>query len=200
MHIPADNMMFTLAVLLALGAVCGQLAKKLHLPSVTGQILAGVILGPSVLHVFGHDAVVSLRPVIHFALSLIAVDVGTHLHLRRLRNAFQRLGLLLLLEVTLTPLLVFVALVFVARQDWTFGVLFGALAVSTAPATVLAIVKETRSKGVYVRTLIAAVALNNIACITLFEMAYSAVRATMNPATQATSGSVLMAPLIQLGG
>ncbi len=192
--------MFVLAVLLAFGAVCGQLAKRVHLPSVTGQILAGVILGPSVLHLFGHDAVDGLRPVIHFALSLIAVDVGTHLHLRRLRNAFQRLGLLLMLEVTLTPLLVYLALVFGARQDWTFGVLFGALAVSTAPATVLAIVKETRSKGVYVRTLIAAVALNNIACIALFELAHTAVTVTLDPSGGTSTSMVFMAPLVQLFG
>lgn len=191
--------MFVLAVLLAFGAVCGQLAKKVHLPSVTGQILAGVLLGPSVLHVFGHDAVEGLRPVLHFALSLIAVDVGTHLHLRRLRNAFKRLGVLLLLEATLTPMLVTVALVFGARQDWTFGILFGALAISTAPGTVLAIVKESRSKGVYVRTLIAAVALNNIACIALFEMAHTAVNVSMDPSGGTTS-SVLLAPVIQLVG
>ncbi|MDX2473935.1 MAG: cation:proton antiporter [Candidatus Krumholzibacteria bacterium] len=199
MHIPAENSMFVLAVLLAFGAVCGQLAKKVHLPSVTGQILAGVLLGPSVLHVFGHDAVEGLRPVLHFALSLIAVDVGTHLHLRRLRNAFKRLGVLLLLEATLTPMLVTVALVFGARQDWTFGILFGALAISTAPGTVLAIVKESRSKGVYVRTLIAAVALNNIACIALFEMAHTAVNVSMDPSGGTTS-SVLLAPVIQLVG
>lgn len=192
--------MFILAVLLAFGAVCGQLAKRLHFPSVTGQILAGVLLGPSVLHVFGHDAVDGLRPVIHFALSLIAVDVGTHLHLRRLRNAFQRLGLLLLLEVTITPILVYVALVFGARQDWTFGILFATLAISTAPATVLAIVKETRSKGVYVRTLIAAVALNNIACIALFDMARTAVAVTLDPTGGVTAGSVFLAPVLQLLG
>lgn len=200
MHIPAENSMFVLAVLLAFGAVCGQLAKKLHLPSVTGQIIAGVLLGPSVLHVFGHDAVEGLRPVLHFALSLIAVDVGTHLHLRRLRNAFKRLGVLLLLEATLTPMLVTVALVFGARQDWTFGILFGALAISTAPGTVLAIVKESRSKGVYVRTLIAAVALNNIAAITLFEMAHTAVNVAMDPSGGFTTSSILLAPVIQLVG
>ncbi|MFT5233957.1 MAG: PTS system fructose-specific IIC component [Candidatus Krumholzibacteriia bacterium] len=198
MNIPADNPMFALAVLLSFGAVCGQLAKLIRLPSVTGQIVAGVILGPSVLHVFGHDAVVGLQPIVHFALSLIAVDVGTHLHLRRLRNSVQRLGVLLLLEVTITPLLVFLALVFGARQDWTFGILFGALAVSTAPATVMAIVKETRSKGVYVRTLVTAVALNNLGCIAMFEMAHTAVNATLDTSGAITTSSVMLAPLIQL--
>nr|MEE4269510.1 cation:proton antiporter [Candidatus Krumholzibacteria bacterium] len=200
LHLPSENALFVLAVLLAFGALCGQLAKRMNLPSVTGQILAGIILGPSVLHVSGHEALQGLRPIIHFALGLIAVDVGTHLHLRRLRNSFRRLGTLLLLEITLTPFLVYLALVLGAGRDWTFGVLFGALAISTAPATVLAIVKETRSKGVYVRTLIAAVALNNIACITLFEMASSAVKVTLDPTASTTTMDVLMAPLIQLGG
>ncbi len=40
--LPADNPLFTLAVLLAFGALCGQLAKRIGLPSVTGQILAGI--------------------------------------------------------------------------------------------------------------------------------------------------------------
>jgi len=103
------------------------------------------------------------------------------------------------MEITLLPLLVYVALVFLAKQDWTFGILFGTLAISTAPATVLALVKETRAKGVYVRTLIAAVALNNMACIALFEMASAAVKVTLNPA-ETTTMDVLLAPLIQLGG
>ncbi len=198
--LPPDNPLFTLAILLAFGVLCGQLARRIGLPSVTGQILAGILLGPSVFHVFGHEAAIELRPIVHFALGLIAVDVGTHLHFPKLRNSFGRLGILLLLEITLTPLLVYSALVFGAGQDWTVGALFAALAIATAPATVMAIVKETRSRGVYARTLIAAVALNNIACITLYEMAYFAVRTTLDPGQGGSSGSVLLAPLIQLGG
>jgi PTS system fructose-specific IIC component len=47
------------------------------------------------------------------------------------------------------------------------------MAVSTAPATVVALIKETRAKGVFVKTLIAAVAFNNISCIVLFSFARS---------------------------
>ncbi len=196
--LPPDNPLFTLAVLLAFGALCGQLARRIGLPSVTGQILAGVLLGPSVFHVFGHDAAIGLRPIVHFALGLVAVDVGTHLHFPRLRNSFGRLGILLLLEISLTPLLVYSALVFWGGQDWTIGALFAALAIATAPATVMALVKETRSRGVYARTLIAAVALNNIACIGCFEFASSAVQATLDPGQLGTSGSILVGPFVQL--
>ena len=195
-----DSPLFVLAVLLTAGGIFGQLARRLHLPSVTGQILAGVLLGPAVLGVFDVHAAHQLTPIVQFALGLIAVDIGTHLHVRRLRNHFRRLGFLLLLEATVTPLLVYATFVFGARTDWTIGALFGTLAIATAPATVLAIVKETRSRGVYVRTLIAAVALNNIACITLFELSYSAVRLTFDPEGQTEGLSLVLRPLLQLGG
>ena len=45
-----------------------------------------------------------------------------------------------------------------------------AVSIATAPATTVALVRETRSKGVFVKTLIAAVALNNTACIVVFEV------------------------------
>ena len=196
----ADNSLFVLAVLLTAGTLGGSLARRLGLPSVTGQILVGVVLGPSVLHMFGHGTTVLLRPFIHFALGLIAVDVGTHLHLRRMRNQFRRLGLLLVAEAVMIPLFVYVGLVLVGGRDWTYGALMGTLAISTAPATVLAMVKETRSKGVFVRTLVAAVALNNLACIALFGMAYTAVSVTLDPSGATSVGEVLAAPFVQLGG
>ncbi len=199
LELSIDNPLFILSVLLAAGGICGDLARRLHLPSVTGQIVAGILLGPAVLGVFQHDAAHHLTPIVHFALGLIAVDIGTHLHLRRLRNHFRRLGFLLMLEATVTPLLVYLALVLGARTDWTIGVLFGTLAIATAPATVLAIVKETRSRGVYVRTLVAAVALNNIACITLFELAFVAVRLTFDPEGQTDGLQLVLRPMLQLG-
>ena len=74
------NIILTFAVLLVAGMASGQLAKRLHMPSVTGQILVGILLGQSALGLFDiHDAH-RLQPVIDFALGLMAVAVGSHLH------------------------------------------------------------------------------------------------------------------------
>ncbi len=195
----SHNPLLTLAVVLVAGVLSGEAAKRVHLPSVTGQLLVGVLMGPSVLRLFDQDALHGLEPITHFALGLMAVDIGNHLHVRRLRNAFKRLTLLLLLEATVTPAFVFAAVLIVPNADWTVGLLLAALAISTAPATILAVVKETRSKGVFVKTLIAAVALNNVACITLFETARTITRVSLNPQTTAGALDVFAAPLSQLG-
>ena len=104
-----------------------------------GAILLGVGLGHSGLELFSEEDVTSLVPVTDFALGLIAVTVGGHLNLRRMGGARRRLGLMLLAESTITPALLYVACVGGLGTDWRTAMLLSALAVSTAPATVVAL-------------------------------------------------------------
>jgi PTS system fructose-specific IIC component len=195
--LPTAAPLLTLAVVLVAGVAFGSLARLVRLPSVTGQILAGVLLGPAVLRLIDAPAVASLHVLTHFALALMAVTIGAHLNIRKLRNAGKRLFVLIAFEATLTPALVFGVLYFLPGIRWSTALLFGTLAISTAPATIVAIVGETRSKGVFVKTLVAAVALNNIACVLGFELARVAGHADLGVAGL-TATKVLTAPAIQL--
>jgi Kef-type K+ transport system membrane component KefB/mannitol/fructose-specific phosphotransferase system IIA component (Ntr-type) len=190
--LPEADPLLLLAVILIAGTTLGWLAQRIHLPSVSGQILAGVLVGPSVLGFFNEHSTASLQPLTHFALALIGVTVGAHLNLRRLRNAKRRLTWIGLAELTFVPLLVCGGLIVLTGADLTLGVLLGTLAVSTAPATTIALVRETRSTGVFVKTLVAAVAINNFTCIFLFELARSLL-------SQDTLGEAFGIAAIQMG-
>jgi Kef-type K+ transport system membrane component KefB/mannitol/fructose-specific phosphotransferase system IIA component len=176
--IPEAGPLLTLAVVLLAGWAFGTVAKRLHVPSITGQIVAGVLLARVASDFLGEASLDALHPLTNFALGLMAITVGAHLNLRRLRNAGKRLGFLFLAEATITPVIVFAAVRGVGGYalglegaDTPTAVLLATCAIATAPATIVAIVKETNSKGVFVKTLVAAVALNNLACIALFEIA-----------------------------
>jgi PTS system fructose-specific IIC component len=189
--------MLILALVILVGTAFGGLAKRIHLPSVTGQILAGILVGKAGLDLFSEESLEGLQPLTHFALGLIAVTVGAHLNLRRLRNAGRRLFFLLVTESTITPLIVFLAIWGVAGSQPDIALLFATVAIATAPATVVTLVKETRSKGVFVKTLIAAVALNNMACIVLFEVARTLTRSWEVEGVH--FGVDLMPPMTRLG-
>ncbi|MDG2148273.1 MAG: PTS sugar transporter subunit IIA [Planctomycetota bacterium] len=193
-----SNAMLVLAIVIVGGLLAGRLARGVRVAAVTGQILLGVLIGHSGLSLFPQDAVEALTPVTHLALGLIAVVVGSHLNLRRLRGARLRLGLLLLGEMTITPAIVYVAAVYLGGAGWRVGMLLAAMAVSTAPATIVALVAETRSRGVFTKTLVGAVALNNIACILLFEVARMASRVGLEAGHDATALEYVLAPLRQL--
>ena len=195
--LPDANPLLILATVLTFGVVFGSLARRLRLPSITGQIIAGVLIGSAGLQFFAVDELKGLRPLTNFALGLMAVTVGAHLNVRRLRNAGKRLFYLLLFESTITPALVIGALYFIPDLHWSTALLFGTLAISTAPATIVAVVKESRAKGVFVKTLIAAVAFNNMACILLFELARSAVHVQLGH-TGMSAQEILLEPAAQL--
>jgi len=191
--------LLTLAIVVLVGVASGALARLIKLPGITGQIVAGILMGPSVLHVFDHHATDALQPLTHFALGLMAVTIGSHLSLKKLWGAGRRLAWLLLAESVVTPVLVAVGMLLVPGVTWESAILFGAIAVTTAPVTIIALVKETRSRGVFVKTLVAAVALNNIACIVLFEIARAIATWSLDDSGGHDLSSGFLSPVLQLG-
>ncbi|TDJ07972.1 MAG: hypothetical protein E2O71_05670 [Deltaproteobacteria bacterium] len=187
-RLPDADPLLMLAVILVAGMGLGRLAGLLRLPAVTGQILAGVLIGHAGLALFDTRGIQGLQPLTHFALALVGVTVGSHLNLRRLRNAGKRLVLLLLAEATLTPLAVGVGLILLTDMGLSLAALLATLAISTAPATIVALVRETHSRGVFVKTLLAAVAINNMTCIVLFELARSSARMGIIPGLPHSGG------------
>ncbi|HEY5653966.1 MAG TPA: PTS sugar transporter subunit IIA [Pontiella sp.] len=164
-------------ILILAGFAGGWAAKLLKLPHVTGNILGGVLVGPACLGLIGtHEQLHDLQPLSTFAMSLVAVSIGGHLSYRRIHNSLRRIISISLCEVGFSVVTVVVAAKLFG-MDWPTVGLLGAISASTAPATSIALIREARAKGPFVKTLISAVALNNILCILLFVMVRTFVAA-----------------------
>jgi Kef-type K+ transport system membrane component KefB/mannitol/fructose-specific phosphotransferase system IIA component (Ntr-type) len=196
--------LLVLAVVILVGVFAGATAQRLRLPAVTGQILAGLAMGRAGVDLFAIHSLEGLEPLTSFALGLIAVTVGAHLNIRRLRNAGRRLVFVLLAEATVVPAVTFLALWLLGSVQPQTAALLATVAVATAPATIVALVKESRAKGVFVKTLVAAVALNNTACILLFEAFRAGEGALLNVGATAAAvvGSAIsqILPALVIGG
>ena len=177
-----------MGILILAGFTGGWVAKFLRLPHVTGNILGGVVVGPACLGLIGtHEQLHDLQPLSTFAMSLVAVSIGGHLSYRRIHNSLRRIISISLFEVGLSVVSVMAA----ARLfglDWPTTCLLGGISASTAPATTIALIREMRAKGPFVKTLISAVALNNILCILLFVMMRTFVAAYYD--SGATAGKI----------
>jgi mannitol/fructose-specific phosphotransferase system IIA component (Ntr-type)/NhaP-type Na+/H+ or K+/H+ antiporter len=158
------------SILVLAGFAGGWVAKLLKLPHVTGNILGGIVVGPACLGLIGtHEQLHDLQPLSTFAMSLVAVSIGGHLSYRRIHNSLRRIIFTSLFEVGCSMTVVIVA-ARLFHMNWPMTFLLGAIAVSTAPATMISLIREMRAKGPFVKTLISVVALNNIFCILLFVM------------------------------
>jgi NhaP-type Na+/H+ or K+/H+ antiporter len=64
-------MLAAAGLLIVLGLFGGKLVGKIHMPSITGWILVGLVLGPSVFNVVTGDIAQMLQPIEGLALGLL---------------------------------------------------------------------------------------------------------------------------------
>src|SRR5689334_1417253 len=102
--------LLSLGLLGLIGSLSANALTRLHLPAVTGYLLVGVLLGPSVLHVVGADALATLKPLASFGLAVIFFLLGEEFKLKELKTLGPRLLSITVVQSLLTFLLVASAL------------------------------------------------------------------------------------------
>ncbi|OJF92714.1 cation:proton antiporter [Alkalibacterium sp. 20] len=182
-----------IAVILVAGMGGGKLAKKLQLPTVTGYILMGLFLGPSVLNFITSDIYYGLGFVNELALGMLALSVGTELHYRVFK-AFGRNLMILSLGNTLLTGVTVVLVTWFVGMPLQYALILGPLAMSVSPAGVVEIVKEKKAEGEMTQNLLGLVAFDNLITILTFGVMVSFVQSLGNDA--GTSGLLLVATVI----
>ena len=75
-----------LSLILFAGLLFGRLVRLIHLPNVTGYLVAGLVIGPSFLGLLPRELVGELELISEIALALIAFTVGAEFKLSYLRK------------------------------------------------------------------------------------------------------------------
>lgn len=164
--------LFYTALVLLTGLLFGKLAKLCKLPNVTGYLVGGLLIGPSVLGSFGikllPDNVLSDLGIIpDIALGFIAFTIGTSFQM----NYFKRVGskpiIIAIFESLIAVVFVFIGLVIIG-EDVKFSLVLSAIAAATAPAATLMVIKQYKAKGEVTETLMSVVALDDAVALIIF--------------------------------
>ncbi|WP_432822509.1 cation:proton antiporter domain-containing protein [Trichloromonas sp.] len=211
------SILTTLAIIL-LGALAGgRLASLCHIPRVTGYLLTGLLLGPSLAHLLGLPPVLreenldSLSVLSEIGLALILTNIGAQFRAENLRRWGGRILIFSFAETAGTFLLVGAAtsltnLLLLGYQvgSWTvletslaLGVLFGSIAMTTAPAATMMVIREYESEGPVTTAVMTLIGLNNLATITVFTLAATLLT---RPATGYFEVLVQLVVPLTLGG
>ncbi|MCH5376291.1 MAG: cation:proton antiporter [Planctomycetes bacterium] len=164
----SSAVVLSIGVLLIAALLAGQLAYWLRFPRVTAYLLVGMLLGPHTAHLVPEDHLDSLHPFGEMAMALVLFNMGCHFSLAFFRRIMRRAFWLSAGELTLTFVLV-VCGTWLAGASWQLALLFGALALATAPATTVLVLKENESEGPVTEFTFALIALNNLAAVIAFE-------------------------------
>ena len=193
----AGNEIIALGLLLMVGFAGGKLTSWIRLPSVTGYIVAGLVMGPSLLGLVSASSIERLDFINSVALSFIALSVGGKLNLKELKEDAWPILSISFFQTVAVGAITFVSL-FALGVHPVIAFLLSSTALATAPAAVMAVVEETRSSGRFTNTLLAVVALSNLLAVIVFGFALSA--APMLNANTGLSFTLMKIPMAVLGG
>ncbi|MDO5715275.1 MAG: cation:proton antiporter [Tissierellia bacterium] len=175
------QIVLSIAIIILSGFLMTRITKKFKLPTVTGYILAGILIGPEMLHLVPRGIVHNLSFISDVALSFIAFDVGRYLKRKVLKSAGLKVLLLTICEALMAGVTVFVILYFFFHLEFHFALLLGAIATATAPASTMMTIKEYKAKGDFINTLLQVVAFDDVVCLLVFSAVIAIIQDHSGP-------------------
>lgn len=158
----------------------GKLAAKLKMPSILGWLLAGMILGPHAFNVLNEATLnaVWFQSVIHILECAVGLMIGTEIIWRNIKKSGNMIIVTTLTESIGTFIIVtatFALIFWLTDIPLYLSAIFGGIALATAPAPSLSIVKEFKTDGPVTKTLIPMAALDDIVGVVIFFTVISLV-------------------------
>lgn len=176
---------FSLGFVIIGGYLLGEIVRRVHLPRITGYLIAGMLFGPYLGGWLTEDTVEHLTLIDQIALSLIAISAGCELKISDLRQHWK--GVVSITFFQTISLFVLGAGAFWLLTGWfpfldasqqivrlEAGLAFGAIAAAQSPATTIAIITDVQAKGPATDSMLGSAVLKDVLVIILFTLVLSA--------------------------
>ncbi|NLG81158.1 MAG: cation:proton antiporter [Bacilli bacterium] len=163
------QLLLYLAIILSIGFVLGKLAEVIRIPEITGYIVAGVLLGPSVLNIVNDDVLHNFNVISNVVLGIIAYQIGTELWIPKFKKTGKQIMIITAIQAFITALVVFLGVLLLDGRAW-LALALSSIAVATAPAPIMVIVKKLRAKGPVTDVVLPLVGIDDIFGVVIFGL------------------------------
>lgn len=192
---------FLVTVLIAF--FIGKLVTKIKLPAILGWLITGMLLGPYALSLLNTEIMEAnwyhiLIEILECSMGLL---IGTELVWKRMKTYGKQIIIITLIQSIGTFLfvsLVFGIIFYFMGIPLYLAFIFGSIALATAPAPALSIVREFKTKGPVTQTLIPMAALDDICGVIIFFTLISiiATKISTTPMPAYMIPLIILLPLI----
>ena len=206
------NLVLAIGIMIVAGFLGGMLAHRLKFPRITGYIIVGLLLSPSVLNLVPGVVIEDLDMFTPVALGIIAYSIGGSIiweSVRKLGKSIIWIGtlqgvsafILSVLAITfLAPLFLKIPEATLLNTYFPMALVIGAMASATAPAAVMAIIHEYKAKGLFSSTLLSVVAFDDAVAIILFSIALGVAQPLAGNGQGFLAYQTLLIPFLEILG
>ncbi len=201
------DVMLKLAIIMIVGVIGGKLARLVKLPEVSGYLVFGLFLSPSLIGLLFGSGITFLTDadlenftiISELALAVIAFSIGSEFVMKDLLKVGKSIMIITLTEVVGAVALVFCVMYFGFHQTFAFSAIIASMSAATAPAATLLVMRQYRAKGPVTSTILPVVALDDVYGIMAFGIAVSLARLSID-STNASVWMMIWSPLKEIGG
>lgn len=197
------NTLLALGIAMAAGLLFTRIIKLVKLPNVTAYLIAGLLIGPSVLNIVGKESVESFNIIVTLALGFIAFSIGGEFKLSSLKRLGKNVTVITAVQAFGAVAVTFVVLLGAGLLGWLgenyLPLVFtlSAIATATAPAATLLVVRQYKAHGPVTETLLPVVAMDDAFGLMIFSV-FMAIAQALSSGTAPTAKSMLLEPLIEI--
>jgi len=185
-----------LGLILLFGVIFGNVAEHFKIPSVTGYLIAGLILGP-ITGIVTLETLESYRYIGDIALGFIAFQVGNELWFGKLKKSGMKIVIITIIQAIGTTGIVILALL--PFVELPVALVLGAIAAATAPAPIMMIIKKYKTKGELTDTILPVVGLDDAVGVIMFGVLLSIAISLSGTAEAIGFIEMIKEPLLEIG-
>ena len=197
------NTLLALGIAMAAGLLFTRIIKLVKLPNVTAYLIAGLLIGPSVIGLVSKESVKSFDIIVTLALGFIAFSIGGEFKLDTLKRLGKKITVITAVQAAGAVIVTFVVLLGAGLLGWLgdnyMPLVFtlSAIATATAPAATLLVVRQYKAHGPVTETLLPVVAMDDAFGLMIFSI-FMAIAQALASGTAPTAKSMLLEPLLEI--
>ena len=198
------SVLLTLSIALLAGLLLSRVVKLFGLPAVTAYLIAGVIIGPSLLGKIGigFSSTDEYQILCDLALGFIAFAIGNEFRVTQLKKIGRQATIIGIFQALFTAILVDIVLIAISLligEDvfpLSAAIILGAIATATAPAATLMVVKQYKAKGKLTDILLPIVALDDAVGLVVFAISFGIAKSLTS--SSVSISSIILEPLLEV--
>ena len=191
------NTLLLVGITMMAGLIMSRAAKLVKLPNVTAFLVAGLIIGPCVAGIISREQAESMGIISEAALGFIAYSIGGEFKLSYLKKIGKAPLTITFFQGMMAAVCVDVGLILFG-VDVPLALLLGAIALATAPAATLMVVRQYKADGPVTQMLLPVVAMDDALGLMVFSISAAVAQGMLGG--EVTISSMLLTPLIEIVG
>lgn len=193
------DLLLKISIVIFTGIIGGRIANRFGLPSVSGYIIGGLLIGPSFFNILQSGEAQNFNIINEVALAFIAFSIGSEFLMKDIKKQGKDILIITVGEVIGALLLVFIVTYILLGQAFEFSLVIASMSAATAPAGILMVIRELKARGPLVNTILPVVAIDDALGIIAFSICLSIAKITSGTAA-VTIFELIWAPLREIIG